>query len=312
MRLAGKAKAGFYPTPPRVTTLIKSYFYKAPGCKVLDPCAGEGVAVKALADHVKGWPLAIELSRERAAACKKNGVRTFHGDSLSYTGKGFGLLYLNPPYDDGNGERLERTFLKHWTPALLPSGVLVFIIPERVLEKVEDYLTSWYSHLFAFHFPEPEYQAFRQIVIFGVKREEPAPPSTLRITGVLGFIHHRYSVPAGGAGLLYTQGPSAEEALSLADNSPLWALFEKKAVGQFQPLLPLKDAHLALLLAGGLLNNQVVEIEGEPFLLRGQVQKTVLTLHEQDERREKTIERERFTVQVVALGLRSGQILEIK
>jgi 16S rRNA G966 N2-methylase RsmD len=163
-------KAGFYPTPERVIEMILGHLSPTPGCQVIDPCAGEGVALRRTADHLQGAAQAIELSRERALACRQRGLKTYCGDALGYRGRGFGLLYLNPPYDDGMGERLERTFLKHWSEALLPGGVLVYLIPERVIGAVEDYLIGWYRSLRVLRFPEPEYQAFRQVVIFGVRR----------------------------------------------------------------------------------------------------------------------------------------------
>lgn len=181
MRLAGKAKAGFYPTPERVVEGILGYLSPTPGCQILDPCAGEGVALRRIADHLQGAAQAIELSRERAGKCRKLGLKTYCGDALGYRGRGFGLLYLNPPYDDGVGERLERTFLKHWSEALAPGGVLVYLIPERVLGAVEDYLTGWYDALLALRFPEPEYQAFHQVVVFGVRRTEPRSPGRLEV-----------------------------------------------------------------------------------------------------------------------------------
>lgn len=311
MRLAGKAKAGFYPTPERVVEMILGYLCPTPGCQVLDPCAGEGVALQRIADYLRGAPQAVELSRERALACRRRGLKTYQGDALTYRGRGFGLLYLNPPYDDGAGERLERTFLKHWSEALVPGGVLVYVIPERIVEAVEDYLTSWYGSLLVLRFPEPEYRAFRQVVVFGVRRKEAATPGRLEVQGVLGEgAHEPYPVPLSGVGRVEGAACSPQEMLALAERSPLLA--EGREVGEMRPLLPVKEAHLALLIAGGMLNNQVIAIEGEPYLLRGQVRKTRVAVEENDGERERRVERERFTVSVVALSLKSGKVLEIQ
>ena len=44
-----------------------------------------------------------------------------------------GLLFLNPPYDTEEGERVEMKFLKHSLKWLCPDGVLIFIVPEHIL-----------------------------------------------------------------------------------------------------------------------------------------------------------------------------------
>ncbi|MFW8159790.1 DUF6094 domain-containing protein, partial [Klebsiella pneumoniae] len=133
MRLAAKAKAGFYPTPPRVVDLILRYLDGGPLSHILDPCAGEGEALSMACAALGARGFGVELSRERAKRAAARGVRVHRGDAFHFGGEGFSLLWLNPPYDHGEGERLEVAFLRHWTEALLPGGVLVYIIPETSL-----------------------------------------------------------------------------------------------------------------------------------------------------------------------------------
>lgn len=309
MRLRGKAKAGFYPTPPRVVEEILRLLDPVPPVAVLDPCAGEGDALLALKRGLKAQALGIELSRERAKKAVRKGLAVYQGDAFGFEGEGFGLLWLNPPYDHGEGERLELTFLRHWTPALKPGGVLVYIIPEGILDQVAPFVTSHFRVEGVYRFPEPEYQDFRQVVVLGVREEVPLLPSTLRVEGSLPAPLKLRVPPSEKAFLRRRENLDPEKVLKALERSPL---FEEARARDFQPLLPLKNAHLALMLAGGLMDNGVVWLEGRPYLVRGQVRKVEHTAQERDGNRVRNITRERFQVQVVALGLLDGEILEVE
>jgi len=70
MRTAGKMKAGFYPTPAEVVDLIAD-FIKRPlfheGIRLLDPCAGEGEALRVLASRLGvKETYGVELDQTRA------------------------------------------------------------------------------------------------------------------------------------------------------------------------------------------------------------------------------------------------------
>ncbi len=72
MRTAGKMKAGFYPTPVEVAELIAD-FIKRPlmsdGIRLLDPCCGEGEALKVLASRLGvRETYGVELDQNRAKA----------------------------------------------------------------------------------------------------------------------------------------------------------------------------------------------------------------------------------------------------
>jgi len=56
-------------------------------------------------------------------------------------------------------------------PYLVPGGVLVYIIPQsRVSKGVARLLASRFEHIKVFRFPDPEYDDFRQVVVFGVRK----------------------------------------------------------------------------------------------------------------------------------------------
>ena len=74
-RLANIEKAGYYPLPPVITDLILTYIAvpvndNLPNGRPLDPCAGEGTALVALADKLGLEPYGVELHEERAEKAK--------------------------------------------------------------------------------------------------------------------------------------------------------------------------------------------------------------------------------------------------
>jgi tRNA1(Val) A37 N6-methylase TrmN6 len=138
-RLESVKKAGYYPTPAQVTALIVGHL-KAPegGYRWLDPCCGEGTALKSLAQALDGQTYGIELDAERAeeATSKLDHVR--QGDYAAHrlpkrNKAGISALFLNPPYDqdDRAGKRLELAFLRETQEWLMAGGVLIYLIPQH-------------------------------------------------------------------------------------------------------------------------------------------------------------------------------------
>src|SRR3546814_9146387 len=100
------AKNGYYPTDE--ATLERTLNALAPSdgpmC-ILDPCAGEGVAIAEAAhalgrEHVTAY--VVEYDRERADHARQLVDRCIHGDLMDtlIARQCFGLLWLNPPYGD--------------------------------------------------------------------------------------------------------------------------------------------------------------------------------------------------------------------
>jgi len=101
---------------------------------------------------------------------------------------------------------------------------------------------------------------------------------------------------------------SPGELLERARLSPLWTLVERESRPVPRPLLPLKKAHLALLVAGGALDLERVEIGGEPHLIMGVLKKETAVIEDESGR----IEQEVFAMRIRALNLRTGELLEVE
>ena len=187
MRLAGTAKAGFYPLPEKMITPILSTLSKRNGTmksKILDPGCGEGVALTAIAKGANLLPYGCELHETRAEAAtaavdefelatKANVINDDYRNIRTERGS-FTVLYLNPPYDwDKESGREEYTWLKAMRPYLAVGGLLIWIVPERILADrlVQRYLASWFSDLLTYRFRGDTYNAYKQVVIYGTVRK---------------------------------------------------------------------------------------------------------------------------------------------
>lgn len=82
MRLAGQAKMGYYPTPPELLPLLCKCLQRGGAglLRILDPCAGEGHALKALSEHLDAITYGIELDRERGITAQRNLYECLIGD----------------------------------------------------------------------------------------------------------------------------------------------------------------------------------------------------------------------------------------
>ena len=190
MRLAGLAKGGYYPTPTRVVSMIADLMYGATGSyrtqdvlRILDPCCGAGDAVAQLAGHLRPRSSAtietygVELHEGRAEEARGRLDHTLGVDlfQTSIANGAFGLAWLNPPYDwDTETRRLEHRFLTSCTRYLSENGLLVFIVPKHRLAVSARYLASHYRRLECWTFPEPEYEVFDQVVVFGFRKGQPS------------------------------------------------------------------------------------------------------------------------------------------
>ena len=114
-------KGGFYPFFVTHIPAIASYFQTTrQGGLLLDPCAGEGEALEALAEALGLTPYANELDEERAALClerfgHEQSVQG-HIKTLRTSHNAYVLQWNNPPYTfnkTGEEKRRELDFLKH-------------------------------------------------------------------------------------------------------------------------------------------------------------------------------------------------------
>jgi hypothetical protein len=307
MRLAGIEKMGFYKTPLVVVRMATTWPQASEKrSRLLDPCAGEGEAAAEVGKAVNAETWGVELSDARAAvaASVMDKVYNTGWQNVSLTPESISLLWLNPPYDDDKttGKRLERTFLVEAVPTLTPDGVIIYIIPQtRIDGHIARYLRGHFDDLQCFRFPDGEYEAFKQVVIFGKKRAQPRHASAEEVDEIKAWAETQllplttrpepaspYIVPSAP-----TKGKNGREIrfkrldwlpTDLAAGALVqgvhttseWRdlLAADSGARPLTPAMPLKKGHTAMLMAAGLLGMiRLNQPDGSPLLVKGQVTK---------------------------------------
>ena len=201
MRLAAVAKCGYYPASPVAMDGIVKHLRLAEAKResqyILDPCAGEGLAIKAIADGL-GVPhdhtYCVEIDAGRSQQIKANlpgvnllGPATFMGVQCS--GWSFGLAYVNAPFDDelGGGRREEQAFVQKATNLLAPRGIIVIVCPISKFignRSFVQFVDANFDSLHVYRFPDG-HRPYNEIVVFGRKRKTPIPADALDEHGEL-------------------------------------------------------------------------------------------------------------------------------
>lgn len=178
-RLASMEKMGYYPTPKITLQCIKRKLESEENSTLLDPCCGTGHALREMEYCTGAYTEAygIELDGVRHSTAYNRLYKTVLGsiyEALIKPLECFSLLFLNPPYDYENGERMEYLFLKESFRWLQKEGLLIYIIPEYILlnPKIINFLNRKFKNIKIYRVAEEEYPVFKQIVLFGIKRKE--------------------------------------------------------------------------------------------------------------------------------------------
>ena len=254
---------------------------------MIDPCAGEGAAIRQLSDLLGCPPtmtFAIELDDSRAEILRATlpesqilAPANFFGCRASLNS--FSFIWLNPPFDDSyGGHRVEDQFLRTATDWLMPGGVMALVCPEDVVEEYSDarrHFTTYYENCMIVPFPEG-HRSFGEVVVFGHKRARPevnrAGPSARKSwESVEAPNDFRYHIPPGNGPRLFQKiEPTESELHRMLANSPLRSHLTAGAeVPLPTPPLALGVGHVALLLASGHLDG-LVHPEGKPpHVVRG-------------------------------------------
>ncbi|AKU14431.1 DUF6094 domain-containing protein [Aromatoleum toluolicum] len=307
-------KNGYFPTdePTLERALAALAPADGPMC-ILDPCAGEGVAIAEAAhalgrEQVKAF--AVEYDAGRAAHARGLVDRCIHGDLMDtlISRQTFGLLWLNPPYGDlskdangnigyqGQGRaRLEKLFYQRALPLLQYGGVLIFIVPSYVLDaELVGWLMRHFADLRIYRAVETQ---FKQVVVFGrrVRQRDQASDSVKAVRGLLlqigqGDVEAEelprewpflpYMLPASPAEPehFYRVTMEPEQFADEVDRlQGLWPALDTHLGAAQQSLRPparaLSHWHLALALAAGAISGVVRSRTGRVLVVKGDTHK---------------------------------------
>ncbi|MBW1732375.1 MAG: class I SAM-dependent methyltransferase [Deltaproteobacteria bacterium] len=347
-RLASQIKMGYYPTPVDVVARVKEMLHIPEGARLLDPCCGEGEALALLAEGTGASSYGVELERERFKKSREVLDCVLWADALyeaTVSKKAFSLLWLNPPYDtDTVGEqqrkqRAEIQFLKKYWNCLQPNGVLVYIIPAASARYAAPLLSARCSNLAIMKFPDQSFWDFKQIVII-CRKARPGKQEIASNNQALETAHMapysyqvRKSIPSIIENQLSYEVPSSqveredlvfvshrldpEEAFQHVRKSSAWAraaaiVFSSKRHNEISPLMPLREGHLAMLLASGMMNGEVLGEDGQKLVVKGSVCKVQDTQVEETKDEIKYISTDRYEITVRAICFDPLEIIEIK
>ncbi len=336
MRIAGRMKMGYYPTPSRVVEQAKNFLLFPPApFTALDPCCGEGLALAQLVSGTQAFTYGVELDQYRAdeAESRIQNVLKCGIEETRIAHQSCSLLFLNPPYDEAireedaetKTERQEKAFLRMTVPYLIPGGVLVYIIPQARLNRgISRLLASRFEKIQVFRFSDPEYDDFKQVVVFGVRKGENSLDEGLALK--LQNIPNReleplpetataqYSVPPSPPLKLFRSTViDPEELEKQMAKSPLWrrlhAMTMRNDLQVPRPPLPLHSGHLGLLLAAGKLDG-VVGKGPDRHVVKGKVTKVVSKVEEYKGDVLEQRELDRYVVSIKVLD-GNGEIREL-
>jgi hypothetical protein len=312
VRLEAQARLGYYPAHPECVAACLAHLRldpaKADQVRLFDPCCGKAAAVAQFADALtipRRNVYAVELEPGRAALAREAlgpeanlfGPASYMG--VEVTPGSIGLAWVNPPFDYelGGGQRQEQTFAERVTPELCVGGVLALVLPFtaiRTNSRFQKHLDTWFADARLYAFPSgegrdgQERRPFREVVYFGVRRDEPRTPGH----GSPGYLESLElwrdpPLPVVGSGeMIYTVPPTRkparfakvqlteEELREFLAKSPLQALLEPpRPIPPKTPPMPLGEGHVALILASGLLNGYIEALDGYGMVVRGTARK---------------------------------------
>ena len=348
MRPPAIEKMGYYPTDEPVIEAIQSYIVPAASrARLFDPCAGEGRATSRLGKALNCETWGVELSPERAAKAEEVLDKVYQApwQACFLTDESISCLFLNPPYEHDrfdDQKRLELEFLKTTTPKLVRGGLLVYIVPQRILgmPEIARLLAGHYENTRIVRFPDGLFDKFQQVVVFATRRSVYKVPGegetgeimTLANSQILPIqnapqpLYELLSAPVRGANsrpvVFKRMDWEPEEVVEATRKAGVQTTAEwldlinpSRALTQLtQPVMPLKKGHVAMLMASGMMGTvRLTDEEGLPMLIKGRVIKVVEKSEETDSKDSKVVVetyKDRFVTTVAVLKQDGVQIIQ--
>jgi superfamily II DNA or RNA helicase len=140
---------------------------------MLDPSCGEGLALATLGSWFNCPTYGNEISLERYEKAKLQLTKVVRGaaETLELRSKSWPFIFCNPPYNEGApGERLEIEHTKQCLTWARNSGMVVFVLPQKILQSNK----FWYpfiekmSEYFVYEMIGRDFERFHQYIVIGL------------------------------------------------------------------------------------------------------------------------------------------------
>ncbi|MDR1130858.1 MAG: class I SAM-dependent methyltransferase [Oscillospiraceae bacterium] len=300
-RCMNAVRMGFYPTDLHNIELILRgiAFPKDAVTNLLDPCCGEGAALKKLAVGNNCFTYGVELDEGRANKAQETlhrvGFGSFFHSRINHDA--FHAVLLNPPYlsvltEGGNRARDEKRFLIDAIPYLTAGGLMIYIIPYyRLTPDICRILCDNFENVSVHRFTDAVFKRFNQIVVMGTKirridgSEQADAMAELAyrkdgIPCISEIAEGRYALPAQPKPVALFKGAvfnKQELARQLKQSKSLESLLTAKSLAQTmrRPPLPFTFAQLGLVGGSGLING-LIDCD-YPHIIKGRIVKEVIT-----------------------------------
>lgn len=301
-------KMGYFRTDDETVRCVISHIQMEGRTNVLDPCAGEGLA---LADFKSAFGeqavcFGIELDAERAETARRRADVLVHAsyDEMYISTGAFGVLFLNPPYGEsgrdkkGRTHRLEVEFFRRTEHYLAAGGVLVYIVPHYSLTDGIIRTLACYRDLHVWRAADPTY---KQVVIMGASpgmdRKDGDPNASelllraradLESVPVIGMADEPIYTPPSGLKVKSFRPKNVSDqdirALVEANESGnrLIAQLRLRRTDIGRPLVPVRDGHIPVLVAAGALDGKL-DMDGRSLLVKGSCYRIAETVGDDDE-----------------------------
>lgn len=242
---------------------------------------------------ISTYGVELDKAREEKASSLLSHTVNSPIESMVIQNDSVSLLFLNPPYDttmkgmdDDHAERKEWTELYRNTRYLKDGGLMIYIIPSYRFadKKIARFLSSNFVNIGLLRFSDEDYDDFRQCIFIGNKKGGKHRPlnqtlfDTLqqmdkeefilsKITPIDKMIgHHTWEIPAGVTQLktFYSRLAHKSEFVEGIRNSKGFKAFVERSKPRYleitgNPILPLNQGQLALILASGGINGAIGE-----------------------------------------------------
>jgi len=300
-RLMNNVRMGYYPTNlTNIGHILNGIvFPQGITTNLLDPCCGEGKALKALAVGNNCYTYGVEIDESRAVIAQDElhrvGFGSFFHSRISR--EAFHLLFLNPPYlsvvtEKGGRTRDEKKFLIESLNHLMTGGLLVYIIPYyRLSEDICRVLADNFTDISVHRFTDKEFEKFSQIAVIGTKIQRTNGAALVASLAELALTPDnipciteleagRYALPTNSKKVEIFKGAEFNElelARQLKTSKSLDGLLTTKTANSAirRPPLPFTFAQLGLLGGSGYING-LIECDS-PHIIKGRIIKEVRT-----------------------------------